>query len=97
MNDTLNRCTYCLAHKGALSLFFNIADEPYNDFWDFVGQDTFDIDLSKIFAKTTSMGALMVGYGGSDTEPTCENIICWYLTDLPTVLTIPQAKFDALT
>ena len=43
------------------------------------------------------MSALMIGYGGSDSEPTCDQIRCWYLTVLPTPMTIPQAKFDALT
>lgn len=74
---------------------FNI-DETPNDFWDWVGQETFDFDLTKVFTKTTSMEALMVGYGGTDSEPNCTRIWCWYLTVLPTVMTIPQAKFDAL-
>ena len=39
----------------------------------------------------------MVGYGGSDSEPSCDMIRCWYLTVLPTPMTIPQAKFEALT
>ena len=91
------RCQYCKSYLGALSLFFNIGEDNYNDFWDFVGQETFDFDLSKIYDKTTSLGANMIGYGGSDTQPNCEQIYCWYLVDLPTVMTIPQAKYDALT
>lgn len=43
------------------------------------------------------MDAMMIGYGGSDSEPNCTMIWCWYLTVLPTVMTIPQAKFDAIT
>lgn len=39
----------------------------------------------------------MLGYGGSDSEPSCEMVHCWYLAVFPTPLTIPQAKFDALT
>ena len=97
LNDTLNRCVYCSGHMGVLSLFFDIAEEPVNDFWDFVGQDTFDLDLSKIWTKTTSMEAQMVGYGGSDSQPTCEMIWCWYIAMFAEPLTIPQAKFDALT
>lgn len=88
LNDTLRRCSYCLAHTGALSLFFDIGEEP-NDFWDWVGQETFDFDLSKAFNKTTSMNAYMTGYGGTDTEPNCSGIQCWYITYLPTPMTIP--------
>lgn len=39
----------------------------------------------------------MIGYGGSSSEPPCTMIECWYLTVLPTIMTIPQAKFDAIT
>ena len=88
LNDTLSRANYCSGHKGTLSIMFNI-DETPNDFWDWVGQETFDFDLTKVFTKTTSMEALMVGYGGTDSEPNCTRIWCWYLTVLPTVMTIP--------
>ena len=97
MNDTLSRCNYCSAHAGTLSIFFDIGEDNPNDFWDFVGQETFDLDLSKVFNKTTSMGALMAGYGGSDSEPSCDMIRCWYITVIPSPLTIPQAKYDELT
>mgnify|MGYP006922977830 CR=1 FL=1 len=80
LDDTLGRCQYCLDHKGYLSLFFNIADDPVNDFWDWVGQDTFDFDLSKVFTKTTSLSSTMIGYGGSNSEPDCSSIQCWYIT-----------------
>jgi len=49
LNDTLKRANYCSGHMGTLSLMFDIAEEPANDFWDWVGQDTFDLDLSKVF------------------------------------------------
>ena len=46
LNDTLNRCNYCLDHMGMLSMFFDIGEDDPNTFWDFVGQETFDLDLS---------------------------------------------------
>lgn len=88
LNDTLGRANYCSGHMGALSVMFNIAAEPANDFWDWIGEETFDFDLSKVFDKTTSMNSMMIGYGGSNTEPTCEQIWCWYLNIMPTVYTI---------
>ena len=89
MNDTLGRANYCNEGHGYLSLFFNISDSNPNDFWDFVGQETFELDLTKVFNRTTSMGAIMMGYGGSDSEPTCDMTRCWYITILPTAMTIP--------
>lgn len=44
LNDTLKRANYCSGHMGTLSIFFDI-DEAENDFFDWVGKDTFEFDL----------------------------------------------------
>ena len=80
MNDTLNRALFCTAHKGVLSLFFDVGDTQDDDFWSFAGQEgDFKFDLSKVFDKTTAIQSEMFGFMGTDSQPECDNGYCWYL------------------
>ena len=59
LNDTTMRGDNC--HKGGLSLLFSIG-ETQSDFWDFVGKDSYDLDLNQVFSKTAWMSTQMYGY-----------------------------------
>jgi hypothetical protein len=39
--ERYQRAQWCSSYKGALSLFFRVADTQDDDFWGFVGHDTF--------------------------------------------------------
>lgn len=54
LNDTLDRCKYCFAHQGALSLFFNIGTET-GDFWNWLDATDKKINLEDVFTKTSFM------------------------------------------
>ena len=54
LNDTYSVAQWCTSHKGGFSFFFNVGDTQ-SSFWDWVGKDTYSIDLNQVFSKTSGM------------------------------------------
>ena len=61
-----------------LSIFFKIGDET-NDFWDWLDADSKEVHLDEVFTVTSSMINKIYGYIGSNTEPDCSQLWCWYI------------------
>ena len=93
LNDTYGVSQWCTSHKGGFSFFFDVGDTQ-SSFWDWVGKDTYTIDLNQVFSKTSPMDTQILGYMGTETEPNCMDKFCWYM-NLPAG-TITQATLDML-
>ena len=82
LNDTYGLSSWCKSYKGGFSFFFDVdtSDQPTQSaFWDWVGKDTLSIDLNQVFSKTSGMDTQIFGYMGTETEPNCMNLFCWYM------------------
>jgi len=77
----------CLSNKSAISVFFNVTGdnllEPTGFFEDFQKTKSNDgdssIDISKLLNLGSTLRSSVFGYIGTDTMPTCEKFVCWYV------------------
>ena len=98
LDDPNGRADYCKSGKGALSILFTVGTDADSEFFSWVddamaGND-FEVDISKIYPKTSSMTTQTWSYNGSDSEPNCTLDFCWYIS-YPS-MSITQETLDKL-
>lgn len=82
--DTRGQAFFCESGLAAISMLLKVDDtKTENPFWTtWLGQTSYNFDLASVIPKTYAMSYNMIGYKGGDTQPPC-NKMCWYVLSEP--------------
>jgi carbonic anhydrase len=82
--DLYGRHLLCYSNKAAFSIIFELVpDAPDNPFFAWIDdinapQNAY-IDPSLLISRVAGTTTSVTGYSGTDSMPSCENGVCWYV------------------